>query len=241
MCKISEDSDLIRCGTDFDTVHPDFAGADVQADAKAVKYHLIMKRFIFLLMLMSVWVSGSARNQNKETLKERIERWKNDMAEFNAFRNKDAGEEALIDTLTWFQAMQAIEDSSFVIEADAVTFKHGTRIQVNSTTNFISMDGDRAVIQISPSYIHSGPNGVGGITVEGTVSNVEKTFDKKGRMHFSMYVTGRGVNATVYLTAVPGTNRVTATVSPTFHSNDIRLDGYLVPHAHSRVYEGMSL
>ena len=241
MCKISEDSDLIRCGTDFDTVHPDFAGADVQADAQAVKYHLIMKRFIFLLMLMSVWVSGSARNQNKETLKERIERWKNDMAEFNAFRNKDAGEEALIDTLTWFQAMQAIEDSSFVIEADAVTFKHGTRIQVNSTTNFISMDGDRAVIQISPSYVHSGPNGVGGITVEGIASNLRMTTDKKGRVRLTMNVTGRGVNASVSISATPGSNRVFVEVSPTFSSNTVRLEGYLVPFAHSTVFEGTSL
>ena len=43
-----------------------------------------MKKFMFLLILMSVWVSGSA--QNKETLQERIERWKSDMADFNQGR-----------------------------------------------------------------------------------------------------------------------------------------------------------
>ena len=198
-----------------------------------------MKRIVFILMLISVWVSGSA--QNKETLKERIARWKSDMAEFNEGRSGTEQKQAVLDTIAWLQAEQALKDSSFVIEADAVTFKYGTRVQVNSTTNFISMEGDRAVIQISPSYVYGGPNGVGGITVDGTVSNVSLTSDKKGRIHFSMYVTGRAVNATVSVTMTPGTNRAVVQVSPTFSSNDVRLEGYLVPAEHSRVFEGTSI
>lgn len=190
-------------------------------------------------MLVSVWVSGSA--QNKETLRERIQRWKDDMAEFNSGKESNEDADAVLDTLAWLQAEKAICDSSFVVEAESVTFKYGNRIHVNSTTNFISMKGDRAVIQISPSNFHSGPNGVGGITVDGTVSNVRKDTDKKGRVHFSMNVTGRGVNATVSMTAYPGSNRVNVTISPTFNSNNIRLDGYLVPYESSRVFEGMSL
>lgn len=198
-----------------------------------------MKRIVFILMLISVCVSGSA--QNKETLKERIARWKSDMAEFNEGRSGTEQKQAVLDTIAWLQAEQALKDSSFVIEADAVTFKYGTRVQVNSTTNFISMEGDRAVIQISPSYVYGGPNGVGGITVDGTVSNVSLTSDKKGRIHFSMYVTGRAVNATVSVTMTPGTNRAVVQVSPTFSSNDVRLEGYLVPAEHSRVFEGTSI
>lgn len=198
-----------------------------------------MKRIVFILMLISVCVSGSA--QNNETLKERIARWKSDMAEFNEGRSGIEQKQAVLDTIAWLQAEQALKDSSFVIEADAVTFKYGTRVQVNSTTNFISMEGDRAVIQISPSYVYGGPNGVGGITVDGTVSNVSLTSDKKGRIHFSMYVTGRAVNATVSVTMTPGTNRAVVQVSPTFSSNDVRLEGYLVPAEHSRVFEGTSI
>lgn len=198
-----------------------------------------MKRIVFILMLISVCVSGSA--QNKETLKERIARWKSDMAEFNEGRSGTEQKQAVLDTIAWLQAEQALKDSSFVIEADAVTFKYGTRVQVNSTTNFISMEGDRAVIQISPSYVYGGPNGVGGITVDGIVSNVSLTSDKKGRIHFSMYVTGRAVNATVSVTMTPGTNRAVVQVSPTFSSNDVRLEGYLVPAEHSRVFEGTSI
>ena len=198
-----------------------------------------MKRIVFILMLISVCVSGSA--QNKETLKERIARWKSDMAEFNEGRSGTEQKQAVLDTIAWLQAEQALKDSSFVIEADAVTFKYGTRVQVNSTTNFISMEGDRAVIQISPSYVHSGPNGVGGITVEGIASNLRMTTDKKGRVRLTMNVTGRGVNASVSISATPGSNRVFVEVSPTFSSNTVRLEGNLVPFAHSTVFEGTSL
>ena len=194
---------------------------------------------MFILMLISVWVSGSA--QNKETLQERIDRWKSDMAEFNEGRRGVEQKQAVLDTLAWLQADQALRDSSFVVEADAVTFKYGTRVQVNSTTNFISMEGDRAVIQISPSYVYGGPNGVGGITVDGVVSNVSLTSDKKGRIHYSMYVTGRALSATVSISMTPGSNRAVVVVSPTFNSNDVRLEGYLVPAGHSRVFEGTTL
>lgn len=198
-----------------------------------------MKKMLILLALVSVCFSGMA--QDRETLKERIERWKSDMEEFNQGRSGVEKRQAAIDTLSWLQAQSALKDSSFVVEADAVTFKYGTRVQVNSTTNFVSLDGDRAVIQVSPSYAYSGLNGVGGITVEGVASNVKITYDKKGRMHFKMDVIGRGVNATVSISAYPGSNRVTVDISPTFNSNDIRLEGYLLPYEHSRVFEGMSI
>ena len=194
---------------------------------------------MFILMLISVWVSGSA--QNKETLQERIGRWKNDMAEFNSGRKVVEQEQSVLDTLSWLQAEQALKDSSFVIEADAVTFKYGTRVQVNSTTNFVSLNGNRAVIQISPSYVYGGPNGVGGITVDGIASNIKLERDKKGRVHFSMYVTGRAVNATVSISMTPGTNRAVVQVSPTFNSNDVRLEGILIPYQHSRTFEGTSI
>lgn len=198
-----------------------------------------MKKMLILLALVSACFSGMA--QDRETLKERIERWKSDMEEFNQGRSGVEKRQAAIDTLSWLQAQSALKDSSFVVEADAVTFKYGTRVQVNSTTNFVSLDGDRAVIQVSPSYAYSGLNGVGGITVEGVASNVKITYDKKGRMHFKMDVIGRGVNATVSISAYPGSNRVTVDISPTFNSNDIRLEGYLLPYEHSRVFEGMSI
>ena len=56
-----------------------------------------------------------------------------------------------------------------------------------------------------------------------------------------MDVTGRGVNASVRIYAYPGSDRVLAEVSPTFNSNDVTLEGYLVPYEFSRSFEGLSL
>ena len=121
-----------------------------------------------MLALLSAGFIGSA--QNKETRQERIERWKSDMAAFKARQAKDTKVYDVTDSIAGLQAGDAIKNASFVLEADAVTFRRGTRVFVNSTTNFISVRGDRAVVQVSPSYSYSGPNGVGGITVDGKVS-----------------------------------------------------------------------
>lgn len=200
---------------------------------------LVMKRVILILMLASVaWVSGSA--QDKMTRQERIDQWKEYMREFNGETKKTEQKYAVADTLVWLQALQALKDSSFVLEADAVTFKYGTRVQVNSTTNFISFRDGEAVVQISPSYSYAGPNGVGGITVDGMVSNVQITHDRKGRLFYTMNVQGKGISASVTISMAPGSNRAYAEVSPNFNSNTVRLEGYLVPYKFSNTIEGIS-
>lgn len=198
-----------------------------------------MKRVILILMLASVaWVSGSA--QNKMTRQERMDRWKDYMNEFNEGRSGDVKKAAVMDTLVWLQAVQALNDSSFVLEADAVTFKYGTRVQVNSTTNFISFHDGKAVVQISPSYAYAGPNGVGGITVEGSVSNVKISYDRKGGLVYSMNVQGRGISAAVTISLSQGSSRAYADVSPNFNSNRVRLEGRIVPYKYSNTVEGIS-
>ena len=198
-----------------------------------------------MLILVSVGVIGSARDQNrdrnKETRQERIERWKNDMEAFRQGRMKSLQAYEAADSLQGALASAALGNLSFVLEADAVTFRRGTRLQVNSTTNFISVSGNRAVVQVSPSYFHSGPNGVGGITLEGTVSGVEMKTDRKGNIRYSMNVTGIGISARVDISVTKDSDYAYAVVMPNFSSNSIRLDGRLVPYSRSRVVEGMSL
>lgn len=198
-----------------------------------------MKRFILMLTFMSVALAGTA--QSKTALKERIEQWKSDMKEF---RQRDADEvrsDELVDSLSRYQAGNSIEGKSFVMEAEAVTFKNGNRVIVNSVTNFISVKGDRGVVQISPSAFASGPNGMGGITVDGTVSGYEVKTDKKGVTRISMNISGIAINARVDITLYPDSNDAYAVVSPNFNSQTVRLEGKIVPFRMSRTVEGMSL
>ena len=58
----------------------------------------------------------------------------------------------------------------FVLEADQLKDKRGNTTHVFSMINFVAADSINGVLQVgSNSYI--GRNGVGGITVEGPISN----------------------------------------------------------------------
>ena len=103
------------------------------------------------------------------------------------------------------------------------------------------MDGNRAVIQISPSYSHSGFNGVGGITLDGLVSGFTVTTGRKGVVHVHLDINGAGISAQADISLYPGSNEAHAIISPNFNSQTIRLEGRIVPYGQSRVYEGMSL
>jgi hypothetical protein len=167
--------------------------------------------------------------------------WQKDMDEFKARSAHERQLHALADSLASVQGRAALVNQDFVLEATSVTFKNGTTTFVNSTTNFISLKGNKAVVQISPSNFASGPNGVGGVTVEGNVSDLMVRTDSKGRTTLSMNVMGIGINAQVEVYMYPNTNRASATVYPNFNSNTIWLQGTIVPYENSNVFEGNSL
>lgn len=145
------------------------------------------------------------------------------------------------ETLAFEKSVQAISDHEFVIEADRINFKGGKSVYVSSNTNFISLHDNKAVIQLAFNSPYAGPNGVGGVTVEGLASNVKVSYDSKNNLLFSMNVMGRGVSATVNFTLVKGSNQVSATVNPNFSSNRITFTGYIYPESESKVFKGRSL
>ena len=170
-----------------------------------------------------------------------MDEWHKDMAEFRARSAEDRQLRELADSLASVQARAALRNQDFVLEADNVQFRNGSTVFVNSSTNFISVKGNRAVVQISPSNFASGPNGLGGVTVDGYISGQEVNIDKKGRVTYSMNVTGIGINAEVQIYMFPDSNRASATVYPNFNSNTVWLEGTIVPYENSSVIEGNSL
>ena len=135
----------------------------------------------------------------------------------------------------------ALKEKDFVLEAERVEFKRGQFVYVTPSTNFVSMKGDRATIQLAFNTAAAGPNGIGGITVDGSASNIEMKTDKKGNVTFSMMVQGVAVSANVTIRMVKGTNKCTATVSPNFNSNRISFTGYLYPSDQSNVFKGRAI
>ena len=194
------------------------------------------------LMSLDTYAQNSAgRNTRASTRQEKMDAWHRDMAEFRARSAAERQLAALADSISSVQARASLRNQDFVLEADNITFKNGSTVFVNSATNFISVKGDRAVVQISPSQFSSGPNGVGGVTVDGTISDQQVTRGKDGRITFSMNVNGIGINAEVHIFMFPNSNQATATVYPNFNSNTLWLSGTIVPYENSDVFEGMSL
>ena len=206
-----------------------------------------MKRILLTFMVIVAGLSVNAPDIKAQakprasTRQERMEQWHKDMAAFRAREQQSQEMRQLTDSIAGIQAVAAVRNQDFVLEAQQVTFKSGMTTFVNTTTNFISVKGNRAVVQISPSNFASGPNGVGGVTVQGFISGPEYKVGKHGNITYSFNVTGIGVNAQVEIYMIPGTNSATATIYPNFNSNTIWLQGNIVPYASSNVIEGATL
>jgi hypothetical protein len=183
----------------------------------------------------------SASNAQASKRRQNIEAWKQDMAKFNAKIKKDHKLNELADSLASIQAIAAIRNKDFVLQVDNVTFRSGNTAFVNSATNFISVKGNRAVVQISPSNYASGPNGLGGVTVDGGISGYQVTTDKKGRVNLTYNVSGIGISAQIEVYIVPGSTYAQATIYPNFNSNTLWISGNVVPYENADVMEGSSL
>ena len=195
--------------------------------------------------LSTIAPDASAQTDNRNTgsakREQMMQDWHRDMAEFRARSNEDRQLRALADSLASVQARAALRNQDFVLQADNIQFRNGNTVFVNSSTNFISVKGNRAVVQISPSNFSAGPNGVGGVTVDGMVTDQQVRTDSKGRITFSMNVMGIGINAQVEIYMYPDSNQASATVYPNFNANTVWIQGTIVPYENARVIEGSSL
>ena len=208
-----------------------------------------MKRLLVTFMVIAVGLSviapdisaQSSRDAQASKRQQNIEAWKQDMQKFNAKIKEDHKLNEIADSLASIQAIAAIRNKDFVLQVDNVTFRSGNTVFVNSSTNFISVKGNRAVVQISPSNFAAGPNGVGGVTVDGGISGYQITTDRKGRVNLTYNVSGIGISAQVEVYIVPGSTYAQATIYPNFNSNTLWLSGTVVPYNNASVIEGSSL
>lgn len=184
-----------------------------------------MKKLTFMMTMFLLMLAGSAAAQEEKELTK---------------AEKKALEERM-DSLLYVEAEQALNNRAFTLEADQVMFKYGHTAHVTSNTNFVSFDGENAVVQTAFNIPVGGPNGLGGVTVEGTATNYELKKDKKGNALLSANVMGTGISARVDITLYAGSNQATVYITPNFNSNRITLMGNIVPIEKSNVFKGRSL
>ena len=131
-----------------------------------------------------------------------------------------------------------VEYRQFVLEADQLRNKRGNTVNVSSMINFIALDSIHGVIQIGSNH-YVGMNGVGGITIEGSISNYKSTRNEKNGVYSISYMV-RSTTGTydVRLSVFPS-GKADATVSSIWPGR-LNYIGLLVPPAASRVYKGTS-
>lgn len=208
-----------------------------------------MKRLVATVMVIVLGLSvivpdiyaQSASQARKAKRQEKVEAWKRDMQKFRQKVETDKQIHNLVDSIASIQAITSVQNRDFVLQINSITFPNGRTVLVTSTTNFIYVKGDRAVVQISPSDFAPGPNGVGGVTVDGAISSYKMITDNKGRLNLSYNVSGIGINAQIEVFIVPGTTTAQAAVYPNFNSNTIWVSGTIIPYDNADIFEGSSL
>ena len=131
------------------------------------------------------------------------------------------------------------ENRDFVLEADRLQDRHGNLANVSSTINFVAVDSATAIIQIGSNY-RFGPNGVGGVTAKGKISNwklVENQKQKSFSLSFNV-MTSIGIYD-LYFMIVPS-NSSSARLTG-LRAGELTFIGNMIPYSESGVFEGQSL
>lgn len=191
-----------------------------------------MKKIIVLTLwlLVGVFVAAQAQQTSSSSSKE----------ERKAQREAEKARIKAEEERAYAIAVQAINNKQFVLEVDQIGFKRGRNAFVTSNTNFVMLNDKRASVQIAFNTPNPGPNGIGGITVDGNTNELKVSTDKRGNVNCSFSVQGTGISAQVFITLTHGGNKASARVSPNFNSNTLELRGTLIPLEESNVFKGRS-
>ena len=193
-----------------------------------------MKKVLFLttLLLLSFTVTTYAQT-SKEARAARREALKKEREARKAL-------EAQQDSVAYFKAVEALKTGSFVLEANNVTFPNGITRYVSSNTNYVQVDNGEGIVQTAFSnFAYSpGPNGLGGVTVQGNISGLKIKEDKDGNYFYSYTIQGIAISATVFITLTGGTNQASVNISPNFNNNNMTMTGVLLPLDESDVFQG---
>lgn len=197
-----------------------------------------MKRLFITLLAIEFAFAGTciAQENKKMSRKEREAAWR---AERLKKRAEAEAREAERDSIEFAQAVAAIQNGSWALEASSITFRNGYTQYVTPSTNFVSIDNGTGVVQTAfdNSNIYS-PNGLGGITLEGNIIGAEISRDKSGNVYYTYGIQGSNISATVHVTLTANSNNATALVSPNFSGRTMSMEGAIYPYSTAGVFEG---
>ena len=179
-----------------------------------------MLRKIFIIALMSICVAG-AYAQEKSDKKAKAKR--------------DTHSES---TAEYAMAMKALTDTSFIVGFDKVYYNDGGSSFLNSRTNFLSVNGNHGTLQLIVDPSVFGNNGLGGVTVDGNISDIKTQTNKRGVTNYRMNLNGHSISCNITISIAPGSHEVRTEIVTTFEGNRISLDGILTPYVSTNIQKG---
>jgi len=186
-----------------------------------------MKKVLIIILAVSLAAPAFAQEQelSKKQQKELQKQLK---------KEQEAEEAAQRDLMVGMM----VEHRKFVLEADRLQDSRGNSEDVSSMINFVACDSVNGVVQIGSDH-YIGGNGVGGVTVEGPISNYKSSFNEKKGTYTISYNIRSTVGAYDVRMSIFGGGRAEATVTSTWPGR-LSYSGYLVPPSASKVYKGSS-
>jgi hypothetical protein len=191
----------------------------------------ILKYFVLAVLVLSCPAVIRAQDTDKASKKDISEQkqWEKE----NRKLEREQEKENMI-ALTRFM----IESHRFVLEADFLSDKYGSRVPVSPTINFIKIDSTDCTLQLGSAFT-VGYNGVGGTTLDGRVIRYEynKTGKKKTNYQIRMTIMTAVATYDVFLNSTQD-GYADANIRGNW-SGQLNYHGKLVPLNMSKVFKGM--
>lgn len=193
---------------------------------KRVLFLLLATAFLFPVFESNAQTMTQPQQPHQELTKQQIREMKRDARrKARELANQEA----------YDAAKGALQDQNWVLMANTLYGPRGASIPVSDNTNFIQFKGNTVYVQLAFNGI-AGPNGLGGITVQGNPSQITTRTDKYGNITYSFYVNGIALTAQVVITLSAGGNYASGTVYPMMNSNNLTFSGVLVPTSQSGIF-----
>ena len=131
-----------------------------------------------------------------------------------------------------------IKDTAFVIETHTLFDRYNNSYPVAPTTNFVMVDGDKLTLQLG-FLGRVGANGLGGITIEGNISDYEiLEMKENGPARLRMHVSSLLLGSTEVGITISRDGSSRAYVSGAFRTR-LSFSGNFTPLEESIVYKGI--
>lgn len=184
-------------------------------------------RNIIIILLLFMGLSFSATTVNAQSKREQR---KAERAEHKRQESQqlEANRERLL---------SLIDEKQFVLEAHTIYDSRQNSYPVSPNTNFVAMNGKNATIQIAfPGAI--GRNGLGGITIDGTISGYEVR-SKKNKSPITIYaqVSSATLGNSTLTMQVYGNGAARANIRGAFGA-EVAFSGNLASLDNTTVYKG---